>query len=313
MFDHASVDDEVAAARKLERIYHKGQDKAWNGKRVLAELVERHGSIQLAPEKMAPLRRLFAVIFWGELAAWKVASELALHLEPLEAKMAATSQAHDEARHFYVMRDYLALLDYTPSELPAPAARILENILNADSLIKKLVGMQLMVEPIALTLFQMVRENELEPVLCDLLQYFERDEARHIGLGINYLPQMFRALTPLQTLDLWQWELRMIEYEIRGMALLEEDFRALGFTPRDVLRLGMAKQIRAAELMMAELGEDLPSLEVFNRIAEARFELSFPEEGQPSGRRARMHRAARVILRGPATERVSVPLTTVEP
>ncbi|MEE2828890.1 MAG: ferritin-like domain-containing protein, partial [Myxococcota bacterium] len=180
MFDLERTAVEARRAQKMERIYHKGQEKIWDGKTVLAELLEEHGGVQLEPEKLVPLRRLFAVIFWGELAAWKVSSELALVLEPLEAKMAAASQAHDEARHFYVMHDYLALLDYQPQDLPPAAHRILVEILRADSLAKKLLGMQLMVEPIALTLFHLVRENRLEPVLSDLLAYYERDEARHV-------------------------------------------------------------------------------------------------------------------------------------
>ena len=105
--------------------------------------------------------------------------------------MAATSQTHDEARHFYVMHDYLELLGYEPMELPAGPRRVIESILHADSLAKKLLGMQLMVEPIALTLFQIVRENNLEPVLCELLPYYERDEARHVAQGPRCGQQVF--------------------------------------------------------------------------------------------------------------------------
>ena len=78
MFDALRSDKEVRAARKMEGIYHKGQDKAWNGKELLDELVQKHGGVDLPAEKIAPLQRMFAVIFWGELAAWKVSAELAL-------------------------------------------------------------------------------------------------------------------------------------------------------------------------------------------------------------------------------------------
>ena len=114
MFDHDRTNREVKSARSLERIYHKGQDYVWDGKKTLAELLEKHGKIDLDPKKMEPLCRIFAVIFWGEMAAWRVSTELATELVSLEAKMAATAQAHDEARHFYVMHDYLTLLGYEP-------------------------------------------------------------------------------------------------------------------------------------------------------------------------------------------------------
>ena len=103
MFDGALSPEEARSARKLAGIYHKGQARAWNGEEVLSDLLDRHGGIQLPPEQRRAILGLFSVILWGELAAWKISADLARRLEPLEAKMAATSQAHDEARHFYVM------------------------------------------------------------------------------------------------------------------------------------------------------------------------------------------------------------------
>ena len=74
MFSLEDTAEEVRTARRMERIYHKGQERAWDGKELLAELLEKHGGIQIGPEKLEPLRNIFAVIFWGELAAWKTRS-----------------------------------------------------------------------------------------------------------------------------------------------------------------------------------------------------------------------------------------------
>ena len=70
--------------------------------------------------------------------------------------------------------------------------------MNADHLAKKLIGMQLLIEPVALTLFHIVRKLKLEPVLSELLPYYERDEARHIALGIQYLPAMLTQMSPAE-------------------------------------------------------------------------------------------------------------------
>ena len=118
---------------------------------------------------------------WGELAAWKISAQLADVLVPLEAKLAASSQVHDEARHFYVMHDYLEALGEKPPVLDYWSKRVLTMTLDTKSLAKKLLGMQLTIETIALTIFQRVRELEVEPVLTELLPYYERDEARHVG------------------------------------------------------------------------------------------------------------------------------------
>jgi len=303
MFDADRTASEVHAAKKLEAMYHKGQDKVWDGKALLAELVERHGGVQLPQEQFEPLSRLFSVIFWGELAAWKIAAELALELEPLEAKMAATSQAHDEARHFYVMHDYLELLGYTPEPLLPSAARVLDEVVGANNLAKKLLGMHLMVEPIALTLFQVARQQRIEPVLCDLLKFYERDEARHVALGVHYLPQLIAKMNPLEIADLWGWQLRMFMIQLDGLREMESDIRAMGMHPRDVLRLGQAKQLRAAELMNQELGIDTPVLRAFfERVIEFRMELDFPPDGV-TRRRDKLRRAVNGMVNGPA-ERV---------
>ena len=42
MFNHDHTNAELKAAQLLERIYHKGQEKAWDGKTVLHELLEKH-------------------------------------------------------------------------------------------------------------------------------------------------------------------------------------------------------------------------------------------------------------------------------
>src|SRR5436305_10160736 len=63
--------------------------------------------MQVERHQRGPLARVFSIILWGELAAWVISADLAERLDDVEAKMAATSQAFDEARHFNTMRDYL--------------------------------------------------------------------------------------------------------------------------------------------------------------------------------------------------------------
>ena len=116
-FDMFGVQYDADAARradKLGNIYHRGQDLAWRGQKVLAELLAKHGGVQLRPEARPALGYVLGVLMWGELAAWKIAAQLADSLVELPVKLAATSQAHDEARHFYVLYDYLKELGYTP-------------------------------------------------------------------------------------------------------------------------------------------------------------------------------------------------------
>ena len=95
-----------------------------------------------------------------------------------------TSQVFDEARHFYVLHDYLAALNNVPARPDRHTETALNLVLDTDNLVQKLLGMQMLFEPTALTIFKIVRELHVEPVLSDLLHYFEKDEARHVGLGL---------------------------------------------------------------------------------------------------------------------------------
>jgi len=280
MFDRLRTEAEADAARKLEGIYHKGQQKAWDGRATLDELLARHGPITLPREKRDAIHGLFAVILWGELAAWKVSADLALQLEPLEAKMAATSQAHDEARHFYVMHRYLSALGEAPRNVGPRTTRVLLGALYARSLAKKVVGMQMMIEPMALALFQLLRESRVEPVLSDLLELYERDEARHVALGVLHLPRLLRSMTMAETVDLYAWEFREYWRQLAMMHELEPYFDALDIDMRRVLEIGRTKQLRAISMLQDELGTPMPVLEAFVRFFDAKVEIEFPTDAE---------------------------------
>jgi hypothetical protein len=254
MFDGARLAEEAQRARKLSSLYHRGQELAWDGREVLAELIARHGGVKVPPEKRAALARIFGIIMWGELAAWKISLQLADAIVPLEPKMAATSQAYDEARHFYVMHDYLEVLGDVPRQMDRASRAVLDLVLETPSLVKKLLGMQLMVESLALTIFQVVRETKVEPVLVDLLRYYEKDEARHVGLGVQLLPQLIRGLSKAEGLGLFLFQLKLLGWTLAGLKSMEPAFRTLGLDPRQILRLGRAKQTLAFQEMWGELG-----------------------------------------------------------
>ncbi len=298
MFDREKFGLEAKNARVLERIYYKGQARLWNGKEVLASLIEEHGQPTMNAEQKEALGRVFSLIMWGELAAWRISAELADELDSYEAKLAATSQAHDEARHFATMHDYLTELDALPDRLDPYAQKLLEEVMNADHLAKKLMGMQLMVEPIALTLFHVVKKLDIEPVLTRLLPYFERDEARHVALGVQYLPAILTRMSLAERLDLWLFQLRLVSYEVMSMRGLSADMLKLGVEPRGLIKVGMGKQLAALELLFEgeDVARDIP-VAILNRYANAMCEMLLPYEGESLEMRDRL-RAAIDALRG---------------
>ena len=188
--DPTIVGQAEARTSTLARIYHKGHEQAWDGRTVMDELIAKHGEIRFPADKREAFERIAAVLLWGELAAWSISADLALKLEDTPAKMAASSQVFDEARHFYVLREYMWRAGLRVNRLGGWSRRLLVELLETDNLLYKVVGMQLLVESTAVVMFHAIADAKLEPVLTDLLYYFERDEARHVGLGVLALPDV---------------------------------------------------------------------------------------------------------------------------
>lgn len=252
MFDVERDARDAKRFQKMESIYHRGQDLAWNGHDILDTLWEENGGHGVRPEHRAPLQRVLGIIMWGELAAWKIAAQLADELVPLEARMAAVSQAHDEARHFYVMHDYLTrACGEAPKGVPPGAERLLTAVLEADTGAKKILGMQLQLEPTALTIFHALREQNICPVLSKLLTYFEKDEARHVGLGIQLLPSMLKKLSTAESIAFTAFSFKVASFSIYSMTQMQDDLRALGVDPRRVAILGKSKQLLALQGLWA--------------------------------------------------------------
>jgi hypothetical protein len=244
-----------ARQEKLERIYHIGQKNIWDGPAVLDELCRKHGRPDLDPTTREAISRIFAIILWGELAAWNISSEIAFRLDDVEAKMAATSQAFDEARHFTVMRDYLRLLGGPPPRLDAYSQTILTELLETDSLLKKLIGMQLLVENIALCLFRAVADARPEPVLGDLMPYYERDEARHVGLGVLELPKLLRGIGPVEQARLVFMQVKINTLIGWGTILQRHDFETIGLDVNHVVHDGTQKQLEILASVQATANE----------------------------------------------------------
>lgn len=241
----------------LDKVYHRGQNKIWDGVKVLDSLFEKYpnSQIKFSESQEAALRNILAIILWGEYAAWNISSEMSSKFNDFGAKMAAVSQAHDEARHFYVMRNYLQhRLDYSPKAILTPAFKVLDEVSRTENLSKKLLGLQLMIEPVAITIFRFIKQSNIDPALTELLPYFEKDEARHISLGVKYLPNLIKRMTTFEKISFVWWQIRLILYEIRGLQCIEQDLKELNISPREVFEFAENKQIRCLKELSAEIG-----------------------------------------------------------
>ena len=137
----------------------------------------------------------------GEQGALLVASQLASCAPTYNAKLYAASQTFDEARHVEAFNKYIQTRIKMMYPVGNALKSILDKILTDPRWDLKFIGMQLIIEGLALAAFQTSRELTRDPVLYDMLGLIIRDEARHVTFGINYLEEYVSTLTEKEKED----------------------------------------------------------------------------------------------------------------
>ena len=131
----------------------------------------------------------------GEQGALLVASQLCSCAPTLNAKLYAGSQTCDEARHVEVFNKYLQQRLGMMYPINTHLKSILDKILTDARWDMKFIGMQIVIEGLALSAFNTTRETTPDPVLKDVVYLVTRDEARHVTFGVNYLEEFVGSLT----------------------------------------------------------------------------------------------------------------------
>jgi len=122
----------------------------------------------------------------GEQGALMVASQLVNAVPHMDGKFYAATQTMDEARHVEVFAKFIQGIDQIYPIMPS-LKQILDATLGHEDWLHKAVGMNIVVEGLALFTFRDMRNTTSEPLLKQLLTYVSRDEARHTGFGVKYL------------------------------------------------------------------------------------------------------------------------------
>lgn len=131
----------------------------------------------------------------GEQGALLVASQLCSCAPTFNAKLYAASQTFDEARHVEVFNKYLQQRIGMSYPINTHLKSIIDKILTDERWDMKFIGMQIVIEGLALSAFNTTRETTPDPVLKDIVYLVTRDEARHVTFGVNYLEEFVQTLS----------------------------------------------------------------------------------------------------------------------
>ena len=206
--------------QSLLNLYEKGKNRQWNANDRIdwtldldpenpQGLPDKQISIygsdiwsRLTATERANLRRhlqaqQLSQFLHGEQGALLCAAKIVQQVPSVDAKFYAATQVVDEARH---VEAYARLL-HDKFELAYPITPTLKRLLN-DVLTDSrwditYLGMQVLIEGLALAAFASIRDHAKNPLAAAVNAYVMEDEARHVAFGRialrDYYPQLSEA------------------------------------------------------------------------------------------------------------------------
>jgi len=216
---------------ELAKLYELAKVNQWNGSTLLDWTIDvdpHDNDRPLLPYKLMPTTALpewdglpqrekeiqrHAIMAWflsqflhGEQGALLAAAQVVNAVPWVDAKLFGSTQVMDEGRHFEVFYRYL----HEKLEKIYPVNDnlyvILDSLMSDSRWDFKFLGMQIMVEGLALGAFRLIFDLTEEPLLKKLLEYVIRDEARHVRYGVLALATYYKnELSEYERIEREDW------------------------------------------------------------------------------------------------------------
>jgi hypothetical protein len=140
-------------------------------------------------------KSLLSQFMHGEQGALLCTARIVETVPWIDAKYYAATQVMDEARHVEVFARYLDEKLGSQYGINENLKGILDDILRDPRWDIAYLGMQIMVEGLALAAFGLMYQISTEPLLKKLLRYVMSDEARHVAFGVLSLQEYYGGLS----------------------------------------------------------------------------------------------------------------------
>ena len=201
----------------LLALYEKGKARQWNAttridwsqeldaenpQQLPAEILPIHGAPFLARMSDRERAQIFrhyqawsvSQFLHGEQGALVCAAKVVQQVPDGDAKLYAATQVVDEARH---VEAYKKLLDKFGTRYPVtgPLRELLDQILRDARWDMTYLGMQIVIEGLALAAFAAIRDMAQNPLAAAVNAYVMEDEARHVAFGRLALREFYPHLS----------------------------------------------------------------------------------------------------------------------
>ncbi len=172
----------------------------------------------------------------GEQGALLCTAKIVETVPWIDAKYYAATQVMDEARHVEVFAKYLDTKLSGHYPINSHLKMLLDDIINDSRWDMTYLGMQIMVEGLALAAFGMAHQTTPDPLLKQLLRYVMSDEARHVAFGVLSLKEFYDGLTQPEML-----ERQMFAFEaavrMRDRFLQQEVWERMGVDVKEAIKV----------------------------------------------------------------------------
>jgi hypothetical protein len=205
---------------RLLSLYEKGKKKQWDASERLdwsievdtndpmgvpEQTIAIYGSRvwdSLGPKERGMVRHhlaawQFSQFLHGEQGALICSAKIVQTVPGIDAKFYAATQVMDEARHVEVYSRYLHEKLQLAYPINPGLKALLNDVISDSRWDMTYLGMQVLIEGLALAAFGLIRDNAAEPLAQALNTYVMQDEARHVAFGRlalrDYYPQLTQA------------------------------------------------------------------------------------------------------------------------
>jgi hypothetical protein len=167
----------------------------------------------------------------GEQGALVCTAKIVETVPWIDAKYYASTQVMDEARHVEVFAKYLdtKLTGHYP--VNAHLKMLLDDIIEDSRWDMTYLGMQIMVEGLALAAFGFIHQMTTEPLLKQLLRYVMSDEARHVAFGVLSLQEYYKELNAAELRERQEFAFEAA-VRMRDRFLQQEVWDRMGISPK---------------------------------------------------------------------------------
>ena len=183
----------------------------------------------------------------GEQGALLCTAKIVETVPWIDAKYYASTQVIDEARHVEAFQRYLDEKFSGHLPINPHLGRLLDDIITDTRWDITYLGMQIMVEGLALAAFGFIHQMTGEPLLKKLLRYVMSDEARHVAFGVISLQELYAEMDAKEIRERQEFAYESV-VRLRNRWFHTDVWEREGVDPRPIVKLMLEEPTEAEDM-----------------------------------------------------------------